>query len=117
MRCPECQGLSLVPAASAFPNMTIYIKREFWEPGTAASMALLGHELCHLAQFRSLGEGVRAFEIWDRMVEKGVLQPWEHPLEAPCYRLEAHIYRTLVAEGWPPGRFKPLFVLLNGERG
>ena len=108
-RCPECLPSGyLVPAAEATRGL-ITIKTPFWAPTTAAGIALMAHEFYHQLQFKSMTrEQLAEYEYWERLLEEGKIQPWEHPLEEPAYRLEAQVYCKLLREGAAPGPFVPL---------
>lgn len=110
LNCVQCGvGQRLEPVAASFPDGRIHILPEYWAPDTAAGVALIAHELCHQQQFARMGPQVLSlYAPWDEKVARGEIYPWQHPLEAPCYRLEAEVYSTLLAEGWPPGPFVPL---------
>ena len=94
------------------------IERDVWlakghaEFQSAAGLALLAHELVHVAQY----EADPAFaEKYDRVAQQTAPdRPWDNVYEAAAYEEEARIYCLLVAQGYPRGRWLPLGVSLWG---
>lgn len=111
------QALTLKGAARALQTAGVTIKRHvildpnFGKLDTAAGMALLGHEILHVQQ----GETIPNFEeLYDQAAQQtDPDRPWENPYEAPAYALECRIWHSLVAQGWPPGAWKPMGVTLG----
>lgn len=110
---------NIIPVAGAFARqplktvgMTIgrdiYLAPTHADFNTAAGLALVAHEMVHVAQ----GERVPAFEEVYEAAAMGTPpdKPWLNPYERPAYVEEARVYRHLLAEGYPPGDWVPLGV-------
>lgn len=97
-------------------GMTIH--RDIWlRPGhadfySAASLALLAHELVHVRQFEADRGFAQKYDDAARQTPSG--KPWLNPYEAQAYEEERRIYCLLIAEGRPKGRWTPLGVTLWG---
>lgn len=93
----------------------IYLDPNFGKLDTAAGLALLGHEVEHVNQ----GEHDKHFQDKYRVALRHTHRdrPWENPYERPAYTKECEIYYQKVAEGYPPGNWKPMGVQLGLCRG
>ena len=88
----------------------IVIHPTAWEPGTAAGVALIAHEMYHQRQFLSTPDFMEQYDREKRRVEARGLPPWENRFERPAYEFEAQVYRRALHDGLAEGSWVPLLV-------
>ena len=86
----------------------IWISPDYADFNTASGLALLAHEIIHVRQ----NESIPNFDIeYDRVARRTPAdKPWENQYEMEAYCEEARIYRELLAQGYPKGKFEPLAI-------
>jgi len=105
-------AVTLKALARALKTVGMAIGREIWlapeyaKFDTASGLALLAHELVHVAQDEKDPDFANKYDIVARQTPPD--RPWENPYEMEAYCVEASVWRTLVAEGYPSGNWKPL---------
>jgi hypothetical protein len=78
---------------------------------TAAGLALLGHEVVHVNQGLADPRFEDKYAVELRHTNPN--RPWENKYELPAYTKECEVYWAKIAEGWPPGNWKPMGVQLE----
>jgi hypothetical protein len=111
-------AVTAVEPARSLMTVGMTINREIWlarghdDFESAAGLALLAHELVHVAQFEADPMFADKYDAVARQTPKDT--PWLNPYEAQAYEEEARIFCLLVAEGHARGRWTPLGVSLWG---
>ena len=111
-------AVSLKEPARSLQTVGMTIDREIWlarghdDFESAAGLALLAHELVHVAQFEADPAFAEKYDAAAQQTPRD--RPWENPYEGQAYEEEQRIYCRLVADGLPRGRWVPLGVSLWG---
>lgn len=112
------QAVTAEEPARSLKTVGMTIHRDIWlarghaDFRSAAGLALLGHELVHVAQFENDPAFADKYDIAAQQTPRD--RPWENPYEAQAYAKELRIYCALVNQGYPKGRWVPLGVSLWG---
>jgi hypothetical protein len=71
-----------------------------YRPFTAAGLALIAHEACHIRQVREMGRP-RFYATYLLGQLRSGFRHDRHPLEIPCIELQRTVRATLRARGFP----------------
>mgnify|MGYP001566536987 CR=1 FL=1 len=104
-----CTPYALQRAASSQPG-EIILHPSFYEPGTAAGISLLGHEMWHQWQFQQTPDLLDHYAKEESQVKAQGLPPYANKYEGDAYQFEAEVYRAAIAAGYPPGNHVPLLI-------
>jgi hypothetical protein len=77
----------------------VFYGRDRFDSGSAASVALLAHELKHVEQYRRLGHARFLLGYLRDLASNGFRYSRNLPLEAECYALQAEVELALGASG------------------
>lgn len=100
---------ALVKAATALPGRII-IDRQFYEPGTASFLALVGHELWHEHQYATIPNFIQVYTEAERERRESNLGIMANVYEAEAYHVELEVFQAALQEGYPEGSYTPLLV-------
>lgn len=107
---PWAEGGEWVQIAVSLPG-EIYITDEAWQEGTAATIALIGHEYVHQRQYNAVPKFLERYAEAEETVRAMDWPPYKNVYEWPAYLKEALLYRQLVAAGLPPGDRVPVLIM------
>ena len=112
------QAVTAVEPYRSLKTVGMTIHRDIWlakghaDFQSAAGLALLAHELVHVGQFEGDPAFAENYDVAAQQTDSS--RPWENPYEAQAYAEEQRVYCTLMAQGYPKGRWVPLGVSLWG---
>ena len=108
---PPDMPAALFAAAMAI-GTDVYIDPTFVDFQSAAGVALVVHEMVHVAQYLANPDSFLAeYNRANQDVPDG--QPWLNPYEWEAYSTETVAYCAMVASGVPPGSWVPTGLALG----
>lgn len=100
--CTPHAGATMKVGANPGPG-EIVIHPRFFNTKTADGLALLAHEIFHVAQRERTSGFEERFTQAAIDTEQSGLPPWENPFEAEAYAFERQVRENLLRRGFPSG--------------